>query len=1019
VSTAATVLERLLSNDTQRTEADTQSDIKLLLLSGALQLSADQVVRLEEPTGDGTRRRLDIAVGHCVIEVKKSLGNPALVADAVEQLAGYLRTRIEHFGRRYVGILTDGRDWHLFDLIDDEMVEISKCAASQVSPEQLLGWLESILSTETAVKPTPAEIESRLGSGSPAYLLDKRELRSLYDISGSNSDVVLKRELWAKLLRTAFGSAFTDDADAFIDHTLLVITAEIIAHAVMGLDVGPTGGLDAKTLVTGAAFDEAQLFGIVEADFFDWVIDVDGGETFINSLAHRISRFDWSKVEHDVLKHLYESIISQRSRESLGEYYTPDWLADRIVADAVDAPLTQRVLDPSCGSGTFLFHAIATYLRAADDAGISNSDALAGVTRNVIGVDIHPVAATLARVTYLLAIGTDRLTTGDRPPLTIPVYLGDSVQWEQRQDLFHTEETVSISTSGEELVAGGASLGDTDLVFPRSVLKDAQTFDRLVTAMADSALDLSNTESKTIVAKIAKTFKLTDAEREIVGPTFATMRALHKAQRNHIWGFYVRNLIRPIWLSEPENRVDVLIGNPPWLRYSKMTKGMQNRYQALAKPRNLLSGGLGASARDLSTLFVVRAVELYLKPGGRFEFVMPHGTITRRPHTGFRNAIWSSKGSVRSAVAFDESWDLSGAPTGFPMVSCVVRGTSVAKASDSPVPLPLAVRIWKAKVSDPNQTWPALESQFTVTDGEIVAIDANVELPVSPYKKAFRQGAVLVPRVIFMADEVSAGPLGLAAGRIRVQSRRSSLEKGKWKELDPSPRVVESRFFHEAHFGETVVPFGVLAPRGVLVPIDDGKLLNRSEINDFPDLASWWSVAEQMWDQNKSNADSSELLERLDYLGQLSAQLPPAAHRVVYTKAGNNLAAARLSNSDAIIDQKLYWAPMASDNEARFVAALINSRVLAERTKPLQALGLFGPRDFDKAVFSVPFGRYDSTNADHLALATAAKNAEHLVGGMSLPSGFKQARKVVRERLTAAGITEIIEDLVNKIVPAI
>ena len=63
-------------------------------------------------------------------------------------------------------------------------------------------------------------------------------------------------------------------------------------------------------------------------------------------------------------------------------------------------------------------------------------------------------------------------------------------------------------------------------------------------------------------------------------------------------------------------RSDVLVGNPPWLRYSKMTAAMKDRYKALAKPRNLLTGGLGASGRDLSTLFVTRAVEMYLNPDG-------------------------------------------------------------------------------------------------------------------------------------------------------------------------------------------------------------------------------------------------------------------------------------------------------------------------------------------------------------------------------------------------------------------
>ena len=62
------------------------------------------------------------------------------------------------------------------------------------------------------------------------------------------------------------------------------------------------------------------------------------------------------------MKVLYESVISANERHRLGEYYTPDWLAEEIVSQVVTDPLAQRVLDPGCGSGTFLFHAVRRYL---------------------------------------------------------------------------------------------------------------------------------------------------------------------------------------------------------------------------------------------------------------------------------------------------------------------------------------------------------------------------------------------------------------------------------------------------------------------------------------------------------------------------------------------------------------------------------------------------------------------------------------------------------------------------------
>lgn len=359
------------------------------------------------------------------------------------------------------------------------------------------------------------------------------------------------------------------------------------------------------------------------------MVAVPEGEAFVRTLADRVSRFDWNGVEHDVLKHLYESIINQEARAKLGKYYTPDWLADRVVAENVTDPLDQRVLDLSCGSGTFVFHAARVYLEAADAAGLPIERAVAGLTTHVLGMDIHPVAVTLARVTYLLAMGSERITHPDRPEISVPIYLGDSLQWEQNQDLFSRDDAVSIATTTDDLVGeGGGIIGNDDLVFPVSVLKDAALFDRLVSRMSELALDHTGKKHGTLTNPVLNQLKIPSEDRPILGMTFATMRDLAQSGRNHIWGYYVRNLIRPIWLAMPENRADLLIGNPPWLRYSKMTPAMQERYKALAKPRNLLTGGLGASGRDLSTLFVARAVEMYLKIGGSFAFVTPHGTVT-------------------------------------------------------------------------------------------------------------------------------------------------------------------------------------------------------------------------------------------------------------------------------------------------------------------------------------------------------------------------------------------------------
>lgn len=75
MTTPQSLITRLASPDvTGRTEADIQSDIKTLLTTADFDLDTP---RLEEQIGDGSRRRIDIATGATVIEVKS--GSPTRV----------------------------------------------------------------------------------------------------------------------------------------------------------------------------------------------------------------------------------------------------------------------------------------------------------------------------------------------------------------------------------------------------------------------------------------------------------------------------------------------------------------------------------------------------------------------------------------------------------------------------------------------------------------------------------------------------------------------------------------------------------------------------------------------------------------------------------------------------------------------------------------------------------------------------------------------------------------------------
>ena len=425
------LLLRLANRDAVRTEAGVQADVRQLFLTAPFQLDeGDLAVNLEAQVGD--RRRIDVEAGSTVVEVKRDLRKGRVKTEAIEQLGGYVATRIGDTGRRYVGVLTDGAEWVCYHLAGKDLKEVSAITVSGAKGdlERLVFWLEGVLATAKGIRPTAQEITARLGAKSSAHALDRATLATLFEANKKNPTVSLKRMLWSRLLTSALGTQFDDSDGLFIEHTLLVNSAEIIAHAVLGL---PVEGLNPAALLTGAKFDESGVYGVVEADFFDWVLEVEGGDEFVRALARRLGRFDWGHVEQDVMKVLYESVIGAGTRKRLGEYYTPDWLAEAMVEKVIDKPLEMRVLDTACGSGTFLFHAIRRYIAAAEQQGRPLGDILENVTRHVLGMDLHPVAVTLARVTYLLAIGRERLTNAARGTIQVPVYLGDSIQWQEQQ----------------------------------------------------------------------------------------------------------------------------------------------------------------------------------------------------------------------------------------------------------------------------------------------------------------------------------------------------------------------------------------------------------------------------------------------------------------------------------------------------------------------------------------------------------------------------------------------------------
>lgn len=287
----------------------------------------------------------------------------------------------------------------------------------------------------------------------------------------------------------------------------------------------------------------------------------------------------------------------------------------------------------------------------------------------------------------------------------------------------------------------------------------------------------------------------------------------------------------------------------------------------------------------------------------------------------------------------------------------------------------------------------------------------------SAYRKSFRQGATLVPRMLCLVERRSLGRLGEDPTAPFVVSRRNNQEKQPWKSLPGVEHRVETEFLHPVLLGESILPYRVWRPFEGVVPVTAQGIVLDAEAaanRGYSGMHGWMTAAEAVWNAHRPSEIS--LTQQYDYYGKLASQFPIPQLRVVYAKAGT-LPAACLVRDEAIIDHMLYWAAPRSEAEGYYLIAILDSETSRGRIAELQARGQFGARHFDKVMFTLPIPRFDAAVALHNDLAAAASEAERIASAFELPPivKFQRARKLIRDALTESGIAQHIDELVARL----
>ena len=156
----------------------------------------------------------------------------------------------------------------------------------------------------------------------------------------------------------------------------------------------------------------------------------------------------------------------------------------------------------------------------------------------------------------------------------------------------------------------------------------------------------------------------------------------------------------------------------------------------------------------------------------------------------------------------------------------------------------------------------------------------------------------------------------------------------------------------------------------------------------------------------------------MNHLQKLTAQGTAYPIRVAYSKSGTRLSACWIIDEDVVVDTQANWAAASSLEEAAYITAVLNAGVVLARVREMQPVGQRDPRHFDNLVWTLPIPEFDAAEALHVDLAAAALYAAEVAARVDLPDAhFTTKRRLIRDALVADGVAELIERLVDALLP--
>jgi len=667
---------------TKPTEADFRRAIDPLLDDFCTEVGLTPLAHAEYTLATG---RADAVFNRLVIEyerpgVLKKTPDTA-TRRAIQQVKDYiagLAKKERHQVDRLAGVVFDGHLVVFVRFINGKWVEEGPVEVNEHSLKRLLEWLAALssgialtadnLNRDFAIEQLRTQnilrgLYQALGpalskpDGLVAHLFEQWRLFFSEAIDYSEAFGGRKLEPLKKWVRKAgikVESAEEAERFFFVLHTYFALLVKLLAWLAVSRHLGvKLGGPSFASLITadsetlrrhlekmesGGIFRAYGVLNLLEGDFFAWYLHAwnEKIEDAIREILKRLDEYDPTTLTivpeetRDLFKKLYHYLLPREIRHNLGEYYTPDWLAQRLLnhvdseffqSDPRSHPerlrrrvLTTRFLDPACGSGTFLVLIIARMQELGKALFLPEGELLESILRNVVGFDLNPLAVLTARVNYLLAIAD--LLKHRRGEITIPVYLADSVR---------------TPAMGEELFTYGAYQFPTAVgtfLVPAALCVPGR-FDRFCDVLEESVRNEVGTDG--FIRRVERELFPSAAGAGKQGwdgravafarDLYARMLELHRKGLNGLWARLLKNNFAPLTVGQ----FDYIVGNPPWVNWEHLPDEYRQSIAPLWVRYGLFEQkGIRAAFTkdDISALMTHVVADRLLKLGGRLGFVI-------------------------------------------------------------------------------------------------------------------------------------------------------------------------------------------------------------------------------------------------------------------------------------------------------------------------------------------------------------------------------------------------------------